>query len=337
MKDIYCDFVDLDSDESFDLFGKSLGGILQNKRLHFDNEVAKGELIKTNPDKGLWIRKWKFMSNKTIVLHKSPSLEVNEKKFVLSYHLNPASFWLNTNQKKLKVNGSRNNLFIPGDVSMHFNVFPKQSFFLWEITLTRSGFSEQFHDAAPIFRNTFNDYANRQTGTIIMLPCSAEEYKILYQLEFSLSQANEDALYIRSRVYNLIFCFLCKIIDRKQSKESLSTIHYEQIMQVEAIIRENTKELPKLETIAKKIGMSVSSLLRHFKFLYGKSIYEYYIESKMELAKEMILKDNRTVKEIARELGYNQASAFIESFTKRQGYSPGSLRNGCNRSFGSVE
>lgn len=337
MKDIFCDFVDLDSDESFELFGKTLGGVLQNKRLHFDNDVAKGELIKATADRGLWIRKWKFTSLKTIVLHKVPSIEVNEKKFLLTYYLNPAIFWLNTNLKKFKINGSRNNMFIPGDVSMHFTVLPKQPFYLWEIAFTRTWFLEQFHDAASAFKNTFNDYADKQTETIVMLPCNAEEYKTLYELEISLSEENEDSLFIRSRVYHLIFSFFCKIINCKRSTESLSTIHYEQIMQVETIIRENTKELPKLETIARRIGMSVSSLLRHFKFLYGKSIYEYYVECKMELAKEMILKNNRTIKEISGELGYKQASAFIESFTKHQGYSPGSLRTIYNKPFDCVE
>jgi AraC-like DNA-binding protein len=46
----------------------------------------------------------------------------------------------------------------------------------------------------------------------------------------------------------------------------------------------------------------------------------------MELAKRMILENSFTVKEMAEMLGYNQASPFIESFTKYHGYSPGSLK-----------
>ncbi len=48
MKDIHFDFVDLDSTESFELFGKSLGGVLQNNTLHFDNNIAKVELVKAH-------------------------------------------------------------------------------------------------------------------------------------------------------------------------------------------------------------------------------------------------------------------------------------------------
>jgi AraC-like DNA-binding protein len=70
----------------------------------------------------------------------------------------------------------------------------------------------------------------------------------------------------------------------------------------------------------------VSSLLRQFKIMYGKSIHDYYIEKKMELAKKLVLEENKTVKEIALMLGYNQASPFIEAFSKLYGYSPGSLK-----------
>jgi AraC-like DNA-binding protein len=89
---------------------------------------------------------------------------------------------------------------------------------------------------------------------------------------------------------------------------------------------ENIKTPPKIEEIAAKVNMSISSLMRQFKLLYGKSVYEYYVEKKMELAKKMILESSITVKEIAEMLGYNQSSPFIEGFTKYFGYSPGSLK-----------
>jgi AraC-like DNA-binding protein len=60
--------------------------------------------------------------------------------------------------------------------------------------------------------------------------------------------------------------------------------------------------------------------------MYGKSIHEYCVAKKMELAKRKILDGKTTVKEIAEMLGYKQASPFIETFTKYHGYSPGSIK-----------
>ncbi len=56
MKDIQFEFVELDSDASFQRLGSSFGGILKHSTLHFNNPVVKGELTKTNLEDGLWIR-----------------------------------------------------------------------------------------------------------------------------------------------------------------------------------------------------------------------------------------------------------------------------------------
>src|SRR4051794_13704383 len=112
MKDIHYDFVDLDNDESFELLRKSFGGVLKNKSLYFDNAIVKGELVRAAPDKGLWIRKWKFTTFQKIILHKLPAPEADERKFILIYFLNPAIFFLNSNHKKIKVYGSRNNILV---------------------------------------------------------------------------------------------------------------------------------------------------------------------------------------------------------------------------------
>jgi len=89
---------------------------------------------------------------------------------------------------------------------------------------------------------------------------------------------------------------------------------------------ENIQRPPSIATIARKVGMSVATLVRKFKLIHGKSIHEYYVQKKMELAKRMILEHNITIKHMANILGYSQASAFIETFSKEFGYTPGNLR-----------
>ncbi len=326
MKDIHFDFVDLDSTESFELFGKSLGGVLQNNTLHFDNNIAKGELVKATPDYGLWIRKWKFTVLEKLMLHKIPPPAQDEKKFILIYFLNPAIFLIKNKRKKLHVNGSRNSLFLTSDEMIDFSVIPKQPFYVLDIAFTASWLLKHFNDADPSFKNILNTYLNTNTKTILTEPCCVEEYKTLHELEVLMLTDNEDVLFIRSRVYNLIVRFFSKVANRKNSSVIQSAINYEQMMQAEMLIMESIKTPPKIEAIARKVNMSVSSLLRQFKLIYGKSIYEYYVEKKMELAKKTILESRVTVKEMAEMLGYNQASPFIEGFTKYHGYSPGSLK-----------
>lgn len=309
------------------LFGKSLGGVLQSTSLHFDNYIAKGELVKATPEDGLWMRKWKFTVFKKLWLHKLPSQFKDEKKYILIYFLNPAIFLVTNKRRKMAVNRLRNCLFLTSDVSIDFTVVPKQPFYVLEITFTESWLLKHFNDADTSFKKALDEYINNKTETILTEACCVEEYKTLNELEVSMLAETEDILFIKSRVYNLIFRFFSKVVNRKGAGVINSSVNYEQIMLAERMILENIKTPPKIEVIARGVNMSVSSLLRQFKLIHQKSIYEYYVEKKMELAKKILLQNNLTIKELAEMLGYNQASPFIEAFTKYHGYSPGSLKH----------
>lgn len=326
MGDILYEFVDLDSDKAFQLFGKSFGGVSKNKSFCFDNTIAKGELIKSSPDPGLWIRKWKLTVFQKLTLRKMPPPQPTEKKFILIYFLDPAIFTVRNRKKHIGLNGPRNNMFLTSEVSMDFSVVPKQPFYVLDITFTYSWLTEQLGDADPSFFNGFNDYVNRNSSQILMEACSAEEYKLLNEVEVSMVADSENILFIRSRVYNLIISFFKKAVDSRHKKLIQTTLHYDQIVQAEKLLLENLKKPPKIEEIARKVNLSVSSLIRQFKLMYGKGVYEYYVQRKMELAKKMILENKVTVKEMAEMLGYKQSSPFIAAFAKQHGCNPGTLK-----------
>ncbi len=333
MREIYYEFVDLDSDSSFHLLGKSLGGILRNKALHFDNNIAKGEVVQSSPDEGLWIRKWKLTVFQKIQLHKMPAPSGEEKKFILLYFANPGIFILSSKRKNIRVNGPRNNMFFTSEVMMNFSVVPKQPFYVLDVAFTASWHSAQFCDAEPTFKQFIDDYINQNTKTILIEPSTIDEYKMLHELDNSMLTDNQDLLFIRSRVYSLILSFFSKVFNKKNMSLIKSHIHYEQIMQAEMMMMEDVKAPPKIKLIASKVNMSVSSLMRHFKLLFGKNIYEYYLERKMELAKKMILGNKISIKEMANMLGYKNPSSFIETFTKQYGCSPGSLKLTSDQSY----
>jgi AraC-like DNA-binding protein len=331
MKEVNYAFVDLDSDDAFQLFGHSFGGVLKNKTLHFDNAAAKGELIKLTLDEGLWIRKWKLTVFQKVNLHKLPVPAGGEIKFNLLYFLNPSLFNLKKNLKKLPVNSHHNNMFLSNQVVMDFNVVPKQPFYVMDIAFTASWLLQQFADADPAFKTVLHQYVTRDAKTLLTEPCNAEEYQTLHELEVSIQAEREDVLFIRSRIYKLICSFFNKVFVRKEVGSIRCVVHYDQMVLAETMIMENLKAPPKIEAIARQVNMSVSSLLRQFKAMYGKSIHEYYVAQKMELAKRALLGEKITVKEIAERLGYNQASPFIDTFTKYHGFSPGSLKATSNQ------
>jgi AraC-like DNA-binding protein len=90
--------------------------------------------------------------------------------------------------------------------------------------------------------------------------------------------------------------------------------------------------LPLQKELAREFALSESSLRRHFKIVYGKPLYEYYLEKKMNLAKWLLQEKRITVSETAYMLGYEKVSAFIIIFKKYHKVLPGSLKHPAERS-----
>ncbi|CAM3103385.1 helix-turn-helix transcriptional regulator [Komagataeibacter rhaeticus] len=88
---------------------------------------------------------------------------------------------------------------------------------------------------------------------------------------------------------------------------------------------------PRLEQIAKCVGMSVSSLQRGFRRLFGKSPYMIFHEERMQAAYRRLRQDEASIVMIASDIGYSNPSHFSSAFRKMFGLSPSLLRSGRTR------
>jgi AraC-like DNA-binding protein len=269
---------------------------------------------------------WKLTTNKRITLHRLPASKEQEQKYSLVYFLNPSLFNLKLTHKKVPVNSQHNIMFFPNNVTTEFTVVPKHPFYVLDISFSASWLSQQHKSETSCFDHTMNLYIN-DARTILAESCNAEEYRTLHALEASMMSVEKDILFIRSRIYKMICSFLNKQADATIIRHGQKMVHYDQVVSVENIIQKNLRVLPNIKAIARNVNMSVSTLLRQFKSMYGKSIHEYYMEKKMDWAKKMLVEEKMNVKDMATMLGYKQASPFIEAFKKVHGVSPGSLKN----------
>jgi AraC-like DNA-binding protein len=326
MKDVKYDFVELESDASFRQLGKTFGGTYKWDAFSFDTALVKGKLIRKVPQKGLWIRKWKLTVFDKIILHRQVAPPEHEKKFNLLFFLNPSIFELKQDLKKLSLNSQKNTVFLSNDSVMDFSVVPKQPFYVLDITFNVTWLRDCLRNMDDDAKNLLEHKLIKASKTTIMEPCPLEEYKTLYELDALMQVGKKTSSLIEVYTHQLIFSFLNRLCTVDKLPQKQRCFHYEQVVEVASIIARNLNNPPKIAAIAKMVNMSPSSLLRHFKLVFGKGIQEYYVEMKMELAKKMIGEKKHTVKMIAETLGYKHASPFIETFTKQFGYSPGSLR-----------
>lgn len=108
------------------------------------------------------------------------------------------------------------------------------------------------------------------------------------------------------------------------------SVRYDTMIKVEKRIMEClTCSLPTQKELAAACNMSVSTLKRHFKIVFGKNIYGYYQEKRMLWGLKQILNSNKNINEVARELGFMKVNNFSKAFKKQFHYLPRDLK--CKR------
>jgi AraC-like DNA-binding protein len=85
-----------------------------------------------------------------------------------------------------------------------------------------------------------------------------------------------------------------------------------------------------LENLAKHFNISETMLKRHFKASFGINISEFVHTQALEKGYYLLTTTNRTIADVAYELGYSWRYAFEDAFKKHYGCSPSSLRNDLN-------
>lgn len=84
-------------------------------------------------------------------------------------------------------------------------------------------------------------------------------------------------------------------------------------------------KMPSIESLAKEVGFSASKLKKMFRDIYGKSIYQSYMEIRLANALKM-LEEGYNVKSVASQVGYTQPIKFIKAFQRQYGVTPGKVK-----------
>ena len=82
-----------------------------------------------------------------------------------------------------------------------------------------------------------------------------------------------------------------------------------------------------IEGLAIEVGLNRTKLQYGFKQVFGVSIYDFQLQKRMEKAKALLRKTEKSIKENARITGYKSTSSFNQAFKKATGLAPLSWRN----------
>ncbi len=243
------------------------------------------------------------------------------KRFVQFYFCTKGSATFHFDKREPYAMGEGNSLllFYPDiDIPINISLAKKSKLIIFVITIQKiEDVFLHYREKLPFF------YGNSYSSLYKEKPISIPERLIITQLEdYSLDPEFEN-LYLTLKLSELIihyFSYPENFTNNAASLKDEKLIN--QLHEIKEILLENIASPPTLKTLSERTNLSEYKIKEGFKKLYGKSISNFLLDTKLEIGKEKLDLKVKQVKEIAYDLGYENPSHFIEAFKKKYGITP---------------
>lgn len=107
-----------------------------------------------------------------------------------------------------------------------------------------------------------------------------------------------------------------------KSEFGLSSSDQEKIHAAKEILVLTAQSPPSLFKIAKSVNLTHTRLNQGFKEIYGKTVFEYLRDHRLDHAKMMLIDTKMSITDIAHESGFTDSSHFSKQFVQKYGVRP---------------
>jgi AraC-like DNA-binding protein len=131
-------------------------------------------------------------------------------------------------------------------------------------------------------------------------------------------------LKLHQRSMELLNLFLEQLEQRTVVHDfsGINQLDVQKVFAVRKQLLENLTNVPPLKQLSLETGMSISKLQKCFQQVFGKSISQYALSGKMNLAKQLLDSKKYSVSEVGYQLGYSNLSHFSKAFNNEFGINP---------------
>ncbi len=124
---------------------------------------------------------------------------------------------------------------------------------------------------------------------------------------------------------------LCEVLstsdgDVAEDAPAASDAEIKQLESARQLLSTQLTDPPRIEDIARAIGMSQSKLKRSFKSRYGMTLFAYGLECRMKHALYLLRMRRMPVEQVAQSVGYQHQTSFSAAFREHFGFRPRSAR-----------
>jgi AraC-like DNA-binding protein len=141
--------------------------------------------------------------------------------------------------------------------------------------------------------------------------------RVLMELRQYPEGAAVRQLYYHTRTLELLYLLLERLNNRTGAPYgSTDPLHLAQIFKAKSLLIQDLSEPPTIAVLASSVLLSESQLKQSFREVFGASIYQYFQQTRLEKARELLAENKRTVKEVGYELGFTNIGHFSRLFER---------------------
>lgn len=219
--------------------------------------------------------------------------------------------------------------YVPNlDGILHYPVC--EDAFSVEIEFSEKWLTQYFGEKLELFTE-FAEHIREQKMAIFRnmnFPITAEVSKVLHKLYQCPIEGDIQKIYLESKLLELISLML-HMAEAKPAKRRKNIADKDRLSlnSIKALIEEDVSISYSIEQLSFIAGMNRTKLQALFQKLHGKTIHEFVIETRMNLAYKIISKEGNNIKiqEVANRVGYRKYNHFSMAFKKYFGKSPGKI------------
>ncbi|WP_459212337.1 helix-turn-helix domain-containing protein [Aquimarina rhabdastrellae] len=186
---------------------------------------------------------------------------------------------------------------------------------------------EKFMKKHKLKENTYltNRYALQHLQKEFIKPYCSKTQDILTELLSENYNGLSKRLFLESKVLELLALKMDNATTRRE--ELFRTDHMvKKIYEVESIIASDLTAQFSIIQLSRITGINDFALKKEFKRIFGKTIFEYTTDLRMDKAKKLLKHSTKPIYEISEIVGYKNSTHFTAAFKKKMNLTPKAYR-----------
>lgn len=153
-------------------------------------------------------------------------------------------------------------------------------------------------------------------------PFSLHTREVLAEIISDQKEGLAKRLFLESKILELLSFQLDEEGDKGEQSERLT----KKLYKIRSILISDISRTYTIRELAREAGLNDSTVKKEFKRLFKETPLKYHRRMRMNKAKEWLMISDKSIAEIAAQVGYKNATHFCAAFKRFEGISPGKYR-----------